>query len=128
MKKNFFYIVLFLISKSSFSQVDDNLFIDFKLTESKNIIKRWSFDNDNEKFTLINPQKDSVVFISYKESYIKNKKVRNNLIEINFDFNFNFIDFFKKLENKKIVIIVADDKKFRYVIINEIRQYQREQF
>jgi len=122
-----FSIAFFLILTSSFSQVDDYLYIDFKINESQNIIKKWSFDKDFEKFTIINKQNDSVVFISNKESYIKNKKVKKNLIEFNYNFDFNFIDFFKILENKKVIIILNDNKKYRYIIINEIIQYQREQ-
>ncbi len=75
MKTFFFYITFFLILTSSFSQENDYLYIDFKINESQNIIKKWSFNKDFEKFTIINKQNDSIVFISYKESYIKSKKV-----------------------------------------------------
>lgn len=126
--KTFFLNTIFLLFFTfSYSQLDDYLYIDFKMSESENITKRWSFDKEHEKFTIINKDNESVVFISNKESYIKNKKVKKSIIQIDYDFNFNFIEFFKQLENKKVIIILCDNKKYRYIVINEIIQYQRDQ-
>lgn len=124
MKKIIF--ILIIVSLNLEAQANDTLFIYFPLDKNTSVIKKWVYDLKSEKFKIANRFNDSVVFVG-RESYIRKRKPKKNIMYIDNNFEYDFFDFFKKIENKKIVIVLSYECRYRYIPIHEIFQYERPQ-
>ncbi len=119
--------VIFSLTTLNFkAQSNDVLFFYFPMDKNGGVTKKWEYDFKSEKIKIANKLNDSVIFVS-RESYIKKHKPKKNIIYIDDSFEYDFLSFFRKIEGKKIVIVLSYERKYRYIIVNEIFQYEKAQ-
>lgn len=124
--KKLLYIFL-IVSISSYSQKkEEKLYFYFEFNTSHLLEKKWKSNKENEIFTLINNKKDSIEFISNNNFTILKRKPKH-IITIDKNYDFDFLSFLKLIENKKIIFITKNEKKYRFIEIDSIMIYERAQ-
>lgn len=124
--KKLVYIFLFTSILSYSQKNEDKLYFYFEFNNSNLLEKKWTSNKDKEIFKLVNNKNDSIEFISNNNVQFIKRKPRD-IIVIDENFDFDFLTFLKLIENKKIIFIIKNEKKYRFIEIECVRMYEREQ-